>query len=121
MNDTPESNADHKISIEVAYALPDQQKIIQLDVPPGTTAREAVRLSRIVDSFPDIDIDNATMGVFSQVLGSKGLPGPDEYRLLARDRVEIYRPLLVDPKEVRKQRAAKARQARAEKKQGGTT
>jgi len=73
-------------------------------------------LSNIVESFPEIDIENVTMGIFSQILGSKGLPGADEYIMKPRDRVEIYRPLVADPKEVRKQRAEKARLKRANQK-----
>ena len=111
-----EARPDKLITVEVAYALPTEQKLIQLDVPSGTTARQAVRLSKIADSFPDIDIDTAAMGIFSQVLGSKDLPSPDEYVMTTHDRVEIYRPLLADPKEVRKQRAAKARELRAQQK-----
>lgn len=103
------------ILVEVAYALPNEQKIIALDVPVGTTARQAVLMSGIVESFPEIDVEQASMGIFSQVLGTKGLPGPDEYQLQAKDRVEIYRPLVADPKEVRKKRAAQARQRRKEK------
>lgn len=115
-----DTRIDRMITVEVAYALADEQKIIALQVPPGTTARQAVRLSNIVESFPDIDVDGATMGIFSQVLGSKGLPGPDDYCLQPLDRVEIYRPLLADPKEVRKQRAAKAQRFRAEHKDAGS-
>lgn len=111
---TVENTAVEKITVEVAYALPDKQKIIRLQVPIGTTAKQAVSLSGIADSFPDADMEHAAMGIFSQVLGSKELPGPDEYQLQPRDRVEIYRVLQVDPKEVRKQRAAKARQARTQ-------
>ncbi len=124
MNDASDSESEVQlgagpeelIAVEVAYALPAEQKLIQLDVPPSTTARQAVRLSKIVDSFPEIDVDTATMGIFSQVLGSKDLPGPDEYVMNAHDRVEIYRPLLADPKEVRRLRAAKARELRAQQK-----
>lgn len=105
------ASAAETITVEVAYAEPDQQKIVSLQVPPGTTARAAARLSGISELFPTLDVDSDPMGIFSQVLGSKGLPGPDEYVLQPMDRVEIYRPLLADPKEVRKQRAAKARQA----------
>ena len=107
-------NTDCMIDVEVAYALADRQQIIQLNVPDNTTAITAVRLSNIVESFPEIDIENATMGIFSQILGSKGLPGPNEYIMKPRDRVEIYRPLMADPKEVRKQRAEKARLKRAD-------
>lgn len=101
------------LSVEVAYALPDTQKIIALRVPAGTTAAQAVRLSKITEVFPEIDLEHAQMGIFSQVLGSKSLPAADEYPLRAMDRVEIYRPLIADPKEVRKRRAAEAKARRA--------
>ena len=104
------------IVVEVAYALPDKQKIISLQVAPGTTARQAVHESNIVAVFPEIDVDGAPLGIFSHTLGTKGMPPAEEYVLKAMDRVEIYRPLIVDPKEVRKQRAAKAREERAAQK-----
>jgi putative ubiquitin-RnfH superfamily antitoxin RatB of RatAB toxin-antitoxin module len=104
------------IVVEVAYALPDKQKIISLQVSPGTTARQAVRESNIVAVFPEIDVDAAILGVFSHTLGTKGMPSAEEYVLKPMDRVEIYRPLIADPKEVRKQRAAKAREERAAQK-----
>ena len=104
------------IAVEVAYALPDKQKIITLQVAAGTTARQAVRASNIVETFPEINVDGATLGIFSHPLGSKGMPPAEEYVLQPMDRVEIYRALIVDPKEVRKQRAAKAREARAAQK-----
>jgi putative ubiquitin-RnfH superfamily antitoxin RatB of RatAB toxin-antitoxin module len=97
------------ISVEVVYGLPDKQKLIKLDVAPGTTAYQAVEQSGIVQSFPEIDMANAKMGIFSQVLGTKGLPAPDVYPLQNRDRVEIYRPLIADPKEVRRRRAEEAK------------
>ena len=104
------------IAVEVAYALPDKQKIITLQVVPGTTARQAVRDSNIVAVFPEIDIDGASLGIFSPTLGTKGMPSAEEYVLQPMDRVEIFRALIADPKEVRKQRAARAREARAAQK-----
>jgi putative ubiquitin-RnfH superfamily antitoxin RatB of RatAB toxin-antitoxin module len=98
------------ITVEVAYALPHRQQLLTLDVPLGTTAFGAVQLSGIVEQFPDIDLENAKMGIFGQALGTKGLALPKEYVLGEKDRVEIYRPLIIDPKEVRKQRAEKVRQ-----------
>ena len=98
-----------QITVEVAYALPDKQKIIELQVGQGTTAYEAVMASGIASHFPGIDLENARMGVFGQALGSKGLKPPREYQLQPRDRIEIYRPLTADPKEVRRRRAEKAR------------
>ena len=97
------------IPVEVAYALPDRQKIIELLVEPGTTAYVAVCRSKITDYFPDLDIENVKMGIFGQALGTKGLKSAKEHVLQEGDRVEIYRPLISDPKEVRKKRAAKAK------------
>lgn len=98
------------ITVEVAYALPERQKLISLQVPPGTTALEAVKQSGILQAFPEIDLAESKLGIFSQVLGTKGLPPAEEYQMQERDRVEIYRPLLADPKEVRRKRAAEAKQ-----------
>lgn len=98
------------ITVEVAYALPQRQQLTTLQVAPGTTAYEAVQQSGIVQMFPDIDLENAKMGIFGQALGTKGLKPPKEHVLQAGDRVEIYRPLIADPKEVRKRRAEKAKE-----------
>ncbi|MCV6603743.1 MAG: RnfH family protein [Porticoccaceae bacterium] len=97
------------ITVEVAYALPERQKIIELQVAEGTTAMEAVLASGIVELFPEIQPDKVKMGIFGQALGTKGLQPAAQYQLQARDRVEIYRPLTADPKEVRRRRAEKAR------------
>jgi putative ubiquitin-RnfH superfamily antitoxin RatB of RatAB toxin-antitoxin module len=95
------------ITVEVAYALPHKQKIISLLVEPGTTAMEAVKRSRIQEHFPDIDLNNLKMGIFGQSLGTKGLETADKHLLHQGDRVEIYRPLVSDPKEARRKRAEK--------------
>lgn len=97
---------DQNIKVEVAYALPDKQAIVEVDVPVGTTAIEAVRLSGIAGRFEDIDIENARLGIFSKAAAHTLV-------LKAGDRVEIYRPLIADPKEVRKARAAAAKERRA--------
>ena len=94
------------IRVEVAYALPHRQAILPLDVVPGTTVREAARLSGIAAKFDGIDLDNASFGIFG------GVVAPTQV-LAEGDRVEIYRPLLADPKEVRKARAARVRERRA--------
>lgn len=98
------------IRVEVAYALPNSQKIIAMDVVPGITAFEAVEQSGIVGAYPEIDLASAKMGIFGQALGTKGLKPAKEHVLEEGDRVEIYRPLIADPKEVRKRRAAKAKE-----------
>ncbi len=99
------------ICVEVAYALPEKQKIIEVMVEPGTTAYDTVVKSHIVNDFPGLDIESADFGIFGQVLGKKGLAPAKEYTMHAGDRVEIYRPLIADPKEVRRKRAAKAKSA----------
>lgn len=99
------------IQVEVAYALPDEQKIVAIGVENGTTAYQAVELSGIVDLFPEIDLSAVKMGIFGKVVAK-----PQEQVLQAGDRVEIYRPLIVDPKESRKERAAKVK---AQKNQSG--
>lgn len=100
------------INVEVAYALAERQKLVALQVPPGTTALQAVQQSGIADAFPELDLATSKFGIFSQMLGTKGLPEADQYQLQERDRVEIYRPLIADPKEVRRKRAAEAKSKR---------
>lgn len=92
-----------KISVEVAYALPHKQKIISLEVEDGTTLLDAVRQSGIEREFPELDLQEAKYGVFG-----KATRTPETDILKAGDRVEIYRPLLIDPKQARANRAAKA-------------
>jgi uncharacterized protein len=100
------------ITVEVAYATPQRQCIVEVTVPHGTSALDAVLQSGIARQFPDIDPHTASMGIFSKPLDGKALPLPQDYQLKARDRVEIYRPLLIDPKEARLARAAKATAAK---------
>lgn len=100
-----EDKAAATIPVEVAYATPKKQRIVALDVPLGTTAYEAVIASNITREFPGIDPESAPMGIFSRLLDGKGRPTPREYVLQEWDRVEIYRPLLIDPKQARLQRA----------------
>lgn len=94
------------IQVEVAFATPDKQQIVSLDVSVGTTATEAVRQSAIAKDFPDFDFTSAPMGIFS-----KKLTQPESTVLQAGDRVEVYRPLEIDPKQARLNRAAKARES----------
>jgi putative ubiquitin-RnfH superfamily antitoxin RatB of RatAB toxin-antitoxin module len=101
----------NKICVEVAYALPDKQEIVMLEVLPGTTAAEAVTNSDIARHFPEAQLEGAKLGVFGKSI-------KNDYVLHAGERVEIYRPLIADPKEVRKERAAKAKAARAAEKAG---
>lgn len=92
------------INVEVAFALPDEQKIIALRVDDDCTVYEAVIKSKIVEHFPQIDPDNAPMGIFG-----KAIRDPKTEVLKDGQRVEIYRPLLIDPKKARANRAAKVK------------
>lgn len=95
------------IAVEVAYALPEKQAIVPVLVPEGATALEAAHKSRIAEQFEGLEIsDDLKMGIFGKAVS----PGQV---LREGDRVEIYRPLKADPKEVRKARAAAARERRS--------
>ncbi|HEY6529189.1 MAG TPA: RnfH family protein [Cellvibrionaceae bacterium] len=96
------------IRVEVAYALPGEQRLIAVDVPLGSCAIEAVKAARLQDYFPDFQIDSSLLGLWGQAFGTKGLRSALEYQVKAGDRIECYRPLTCDPKEVRRARAAKA-------------
>lgn len=90
------------LNIEVAYARPERQEILELAVPEGTSVREAVKLSDISGVFPEIDPDTIDMGIFGKVIKN-----PDAHELREGDRVELYRPLTIDPKQARLNRAKK--------------
>lgn len=97
-----------KVSVEVAYALPEYQRIVVVEVPAGTVAYDVVKQSGILRFFPEIDLENAKMGIFGKAIAPRTQP------VVAGDRIEIYRPLVADPKASRKMRAEKVR----EKKEG---
>ena len=90
------------IRVEVAYATPRKQRLIALDIPAGSTAAQAIEESGIRDEFPDMVVDSSSVGIFSRRISL-------DHELRAGDRVEIYRPLIADPKEIRRQRARKKR------------
>lgn len=90
------------INVEVAFARPDKQEIIRLQVEQGTSAVEAVKRSGIAAVFPEIDPDKDDMGIFGKVIKN-----PSDHELRDGDRVEIYRPLKIDPKQARLNRAKK--------------
>lgn len=92
------------IKVEVAYATPEKQLIVEVDVPEETTMVEAVRQSGIEREFPDLELDGIAMGIFG-----RKVPKPDQEVLRPGDRVELYRPLQIDPKQARLNRAAKAK------------
>lgn len=102
-------NESELITVEVAYARDDRQQIVPLQVMPGTTAQQAIEQSGILDMFPEIDLNSNKIGVFAKL-------SKKDTELKAGDRVEIYRPLIADPKEVRRKREAEGKRM---KKGGG--
>jgi putative ubiquitin-RnfH superfamily antitoxin RatB of RatAB toxin-antitoxin module len=92
------------ITVEVAYALPEKQKIVSVTVEEGTSILEAARQSTIVDEFPQLKLDEAKFGIFG-----KASRAPETDSVRDGDRIEIYRPLIIDPKQARANRAAKAK------------
>lgn len=93
------------IDIEVVYGLPHKQVLLSLKVPSETTIENCIKLSGIVKHFPEIVPSEAVVGIFSK---------PDKLDNMVKqgDRIEIYRPLTADPKEMRKLRAEKAKQTK---------
>ena len=86
------------INVEVAYALPNEQILLAQQVPEGTTVIDAIRSSGVLDKHPEIDLNINKLGIFGKLAKADAV-------LRDRDRIEIYRPLIADPKEVRRKRA----------------
>lgn len=91
-----------KLLVEVAYARPDKQVIFEVHVLPGATAQQAIEQSGVLEKFPEIDLSKNKIGIFGKL-------GKLDAVLKAADRVEIYRPLIADPKEVRRLREAEGK------------
>ena len=87
-----------QINIEVVYALPHEQTLLKVKVPQNSTVAEGVRLSGILDKYPDIDLTKNKLGIYGKLSKADAI-------LRDKDRIEIYRPLIADPKEIRRQRA----------------
>lgn len=90
------------LEIEVVYARPERQELVQIRLPEGATLQQAVEASGLLQKYPEIDLAKGKFGIYAKL---SRLDTP----LRARDRVEIYRPLIADPKEVRKKRAAEGK------------
>jgi hypothetical protein len=86
------------IRIEIAYALPGEQILKSVQLAPDTTAEQAIRQSGVLEKHPEIDLAKNKIGIFGKLAKLDTV-------LRDKDRVEIYRPLIADPKEVRKKRA----------------
>lgn len=93
--------SEQYIQVDVVYATPDKQLVVPVKIKAGASAFDAVIQSGIVSKFPELVIENASIGIFG-----KAERNPKDRVLQEGERVEIYRPLIADPKEVRKKRAA---------------
>lgn len=101
------------ITVEVAYALPTKQSLVSIAIDKNATVEEAIQASNLLTEYPDIDLSKTKVGVWSRVVRLKDT-------LINGDRIEIYRGLIADPKEIRKRRAEKAKEeGRADKVTGG--
>lgn len=95
------------LSVEVVYALPETQTVISLDVPAGSTVCAVIELSGILQTYPSINLMKQAVGIFGEIVTLETL-------VAAQDRIEIYRPLSVDPMEARRLRAKKQAKQRRE-------
>ncbi len=93
------TNEKSMVTVEVAYALPQEQTLLAVDVAKESTIKEAILHSGILEKYPSIDINSVKVGIFGKLKKMTE-------RVREMDRIEIYRPLIADPKEVRKKRAA---------------
>lgn len=90
------------MKVEVIYALVDKSEIVKLELPDGSTVLQAVEASGLLAKHPEIDVKKNKFGIYAKLAKADAV-------LREQDRVEIYRPLIADPKEVRKQRAAEGK------------
>lgn len=90
--------SDEKIKIEMVYALPHEQTLLKLEVPGNSTIADALRISGLAEKHPEIDLEKGKFGLYGKLSKTDTV-------LREKDRIEIYRPLLADPKEVRRKRA----------------
>ncbi|MHB1353628.1 MAG: RnfH family protein [Thiobacillus sp.] len=93
------------LNVEVVYALPAEQPLLKVQLAEGATVEDAIRASGVLEAFPEIDLARNKVGIFSKLVK---LDEP----VRDRDRVEIYRPLIADPKEVRRKRAEEGKVTR---------
>jgi putative ubiquitin-RnfH superfamily antitoxin RatB of RatAB toxin-antitoxin module len=90
------------MKIDVVYALPDRAELVKLDLAEGSTLLQALESSGLLQKYPEIDVRKNKFGIYAKLTKPEAV-------LRDKDRVEIYRPLIADPKEVRKQRAAEGK------------
>lgn len=99
-------SSQEPFTIEVVCATPRKQILIRLNVQPGTTARQAVDVAKLAREFPELDTSVLALGIYGEVVA-------DSFVLQPGDRVEIYRPLVSEPREKRRLQVEKSRKASA--------
>lgn len=114
LENTASSTEAKKITIEIVYALPEEQTLLSFTVPEGTTLDQAIGLSGIQAHYPDLDLSTLKAGLFGKIT-------PRTVIMREKDRIELYRPLIADPKEVRKQRAEAGKKMKKGGDQGSNT
>ena len=108
-----ETSMGNKLTIEVAYDTPDKQVLLTVHPQEGATVEECIRMSDVLEQFPEIDLEQQKVGIWNKTVKLNAQPRDG-------DRIEIYRPLIADPKAVRKRRAEEAKQSgRADRVTGG--
>lgn len=91
------------ITIEIVYALPNKQTVLTLQIEPNTTVQQAIQRSEILKKYPEIDLESTNkVGIYGKLVKLDTI-------LRHRDRIEIYRPLIADPKEIRRKRATESK------------
>ena len=100
------------IRVEVVYALREEQVLVALELEEGATVRQAIERSGLLQRFPEIDPVSPKVGIFGRVTA-------DATALQDGDRVEIYRPLVVDPKDARRGRAGPRKARGRQENKGG--
>jgi len=113
LDNTDESSISNKITIEIVYGVPHKQKILTISIDANATVEQGIKESGIMKLFPEIDLAINKVGVWNRAVKLSEI-------LEDLDRIEVYRPLIADPKDVRKRRAEKAKlEGRADKTTGG--
>ncbi len=98
------------MNVEVVYALPQEQTLLSVQVPQGADVKDVILQSGVLALHPELDLEKMDVGIFGKLVTLK-------QKVRDKDRIEIYRPLIADPKEVRKKRAAEGKRL----KKGGST
>ncbi len=102
-----------QITVEVVFAKPEKQTLLEITVQHGASVEQAIVQSKILDHYPEIDLVKNKVGIWNRACKLTDTPKDG-------DRIEIYRPLVADPKEIRRRRAEKAKEeGRANKVTGG--